>query len=118
MLTKSQILDAIKKSLVSYNSLVTSQITEKINAHNTAATATAQGHMTPGMVTKLNGIADGAEVNQNAIDKKRVEELEAYNRKLFNDYVLSKDEPKQNDTENDENQLDNIINKMKENYNK
>lgn len=52
------------------------------------------------------------QVNQNAIDKKRVEELEAYNRKLFNDYVLSKDEPKQND----ENQLDNIINKMKENY--
>ena len=58
------------------------------------------------------------QVNQNAIGKKRVEELEAYNRKLFNDYVLSKDEPKQNDTENDENQLDNIINKMKENYNK
>ena len=58
------------------------------------------------------------QVNQNAIDKKRVEELEAYNRKLFNDYVLSKDEPKQNDSENDENQLDNIINKMKENYNK
>ena len=58
------------------------------------------------------------QVNQNAIDKKRVEELEAYNRKLFNDYVLSKDEPKQNDTENDENQLDNIINKMKEKYNK
>ena len=58
------------------------------------------------------------QVNQNAIDKKRVEELEAYNRKLFNDYVLSKDEPKQNDTENDENQLDNIINKMKKNYNK
>ena len=56
------------------------------------------------------------QVNQNAIDKKRVEELEVYNRKLFNDYVLSKDEPKQNDTENDENQLDNIINKMKENY--
>lgn len=56
------------------------------------------------------------QVNQNAIDKKRVEELEAYNRKLFNDYVLSKDEPKQNDTENDENQLDNIINKMKEKY--
>lgn len=56
------------------------------------------------------------QVNQNAIDKKRVEELEAYNRKLFNDYVLSKDEPKQNDTENDENQLDNIINKMKQNY--
>lgn len=54
------------------------------------------------------------QVNQNAIDKKRVEELEAYNRKLFNDYVLSKDEHKQ--TENDENQLDNIINKMKENY--
>lgn len=54
------------------------------------------------------------QVNQNAIDKKRVEELEAYNRKLFNDYVLSKDEPKQTDT--DENQLDNIINKMKENY--
>lgn len=54
------------------------------------------------------------QVNQNAIDKKRVEELEAYNRKLFNDYVLSKDEPKQ--TENDENQLDNIINKIKENY--
>ena len=58
------------------------------------------------------------QVNQNAIDKKRVEELEAYNRKLFNDYVLSKDDPKQNDTENDENQLDNIINKMKEKYNK
>lgn len=69
MLTKSQILDAIKKSLVSYNVLVTSQITEKINAHNTAATATAQGHMTPAMVTKLNGIADGAEVNQDAIAK-------------------------------------------------
>lgn len=56
------------------------------------------------------------QVNQNAIDKKRVEELEAYNRKLFNDYVLSKDEPKQNETENDDNQLDNIINKIKENY--
>lgn len=56
------------------------------------------------------------QVNQNAIDKKRVEELEAYNRKLFNDYVLSKDEPKSNETENDDNQLDNIINKMKENY--
>ena len=69
MLTKSQILDAIKKSLVSYNVLVTSQITEKINAHNTAATATAQGHMTPAMVKKLNGIADGAEVNQDAIAK-------------------------------------------------
>ena len=54
------------------------------------------------------------QVNQNAIDKKRVEELETYNRKLFNDYVLSKDEPKQ--TDNDDNQLDNIINKMKENY--
>lgn len=56
------------------------------------------------------------QVNQNAIDKKRVEELEAYNRKLFNDYVLSKDETKTNETENDDNQLDNIINKMKENY--
>ena len=74
MLTKSQILDAIKKSLVSYNVLVTSQITEKINAHNTAATATAQGHMTPGMVTKLNGIQDGAEVNQNAIAKIQIGE--------------------------------------------
>ena len=56
------------------------------------------------------------QVNQNAIDKKRVEELEAYNRKLFNDYVLSKDEPKQTETENDDSQLDNIINNMKENY--
>ena len=74
MLTKSQILDAIKKSLVSYNVLVTSQITEKINAHNTAATATAQGHMTPAMVTKLNGIQDGAEVNQNAIAKIQIGE--------------------------------------------
>ena len=74
MLTKSQILDAIKKSLVSYNVLVTSQITEKINAHNTAATATAQGHMTPAMVTKLNGIQDGAEVNQNAIAKIQIDE--------------------------------------------
>ena len=74
MLTKSQILDAIKKSLVSYNVLVTSQITEKINAHNTAATATAQGHMTPAMVTKLNGIQDGAEVNQNAIAKIKIGE--------------------------------------------
>ena len=74
MLTKSQILDAIKKSLVSYNVLVTSQITEKINAHNTAATATAQGHMTPAMVKKLNGIADGAEVNQNAIAKIKIGE--------------------------------------------
>lgn len=56
------------------------------------------------------------QVNKNAIDKKRVEELEAYNRKLFNDYVLSKDEVKENEIENDDNQLDNIINKMKENY--
>lgn len=74
MLTKSQILDAIKKSLVSYNGLVTSQITEKINAHNTAATATAQGHMTAAMVKKLNGIQDGAEVNQNAIAKIQIGE--------------------------------------------
>lgn len=74
MLTKSQILDAIKKSLVSYNVLVTSQITEKINAHNTAATATAQGHMTAAMVKKLNGIQDGAEVNQNAIAKIKIGE--------------------------------------------
>lgn len=74
MLTKSQILDAIKKSLVSYNVLVTSQITEKINAHNTAATATAQGHMTAAMVKKLNGIKDGAEVNQNAIAKIQIGE--------------------------------------------
>lgn len=54
------------------------------------------------------------QVNQNAIDKKRVDELEAYNRKLFNDYVLSKDEPKQVDSE--ENKLDNLLNTMKENY--
>ena len=74
MLTKSQILDAIRKSLVSYNVLVTSQITEKINAHNTAATATAQGHMTADMVKKLNGIANGAEVKQNAIDKIKIGE--------------------------------------------
>ena len=73
MLTKSQILDAIKKSLGSYNGLVTSQITEKINAHNTAATATAQGHMTADMVKKLNGIATGAEVNQNAIAKIQID---------------------------------------------
>lgn len=74
MLTKSQILDAIKKSLVSYNVLVTSQITEKINAHNTAATTTAQGHMTADMVTKLNSIQKGAEVNQNAIAKIQIGE--------------------------------------------
>ena len=54
--------------------------------------------------------------NQSAIDKKRVEELEAYNRKLFNDYVLSKDEGKQTETDTEENKLNNIINKMKENY--
>lgn len=54
------------------------------------------------------------QVNQNAIDKKRVDELEAYNRKLFNDYVLSKDEPKQVDSE--ENKLDNLLKTMKENY--
>lgn len=55
------------------------------------------------------------QVNQNAIDKKRVEELEMYNRKLFNDYVLAKNDDKENNVD-DVNQLDNIINKMKENY--
>lgn len=52
------------------------------------------------------------QVNQNAIDKKRVEELETYNRKLFNDYVLSKEEPKQVE----EDKLDNLLKTMKENY--
>ena len=69
MLTKSQTLTAIQKSLIKYNELVASQITTKINTHNTVATTAAQGHMSAAMVTKLNGIADGAEVNQNAISK-------------------------------------------------
>lgn len=55
------------------------------------------------------------QVDQNKTVNKRVEELESYNRKLFNDYVLSKDEPVKS-SDKEENQLDNIINKMKENY--
>ena len=69
MLTKTQTLAAIQKSLIKYNDLVANQIDSKINAHNTIASATANGHMSSNMVTKLNGIADGAEVNQNAISK-------------------------------------------------
>ena len=69
MLTKSQTLTAIQKSLIKYNELVANQITTKINAHNTVATTAAQGHMSAAMVIKLNGIQDGAEVNQNAISK-------------------------------------------------
>ncbi len=67
MLTKAQTLAAIQKSLIKYNELVASQITTKINAHNVIADTTKAGHMSAAMVTKLNGIAEGAEVNQNAI---------------------------------------------------
>lgn len=54
------------------------------------------------------------QVNQNQIVNKRVEELETYNRKLFNDYVLSDNDSKSNGKE--ENPLDNIISKMKDNF--
>ena len=67
MLTKAQTLLAIQKSLIKYNEIVATQIDNKITAHNTVATTTAPGHMSAAMVTKLNGIAEGAEVNQNAI---------------------------------------------------
>lgn len=72
MLTKTQTLAAIQKSLIKYNDLVANQIDSKINAHNTIASTTANGHMSSNMVTKLNGIADGAEVNQNAISKIKI----------------------------------------------
>lgn len=74
MLTKTQTLAAIQKSLIKYNDLVANQIDSKINTHNTIASATANGHMSSSMVTKLNGIADGAEVNQNAISKIKIGE--------------------------------------------
>lgn len=67
MLTKAQTLLAIQKSLIKYNEIVATQIDNKITTHNTIATTTAPGHMSAAMVTKLNGIAEGAEVNQNAI---------------------------------------------------
>lgn len=47
-------------------------------------------------------------------DKKRITELENYNRKMFNDYVLSKPEEKEEkDTAPD---LDTLANKMVENF--
>lgn len=67
MLTKAQTLLAIQKSLIKYNEIVATQIDSKISAHNTVATTTAPGHMSAAMVTKLNGIQEKAEVNQNAI---------------------------------------------------
>ena len=72
MLTKAQTLLAIQKSLIKYNEIVATQIDSKIAAHNTVATTTAPGHMSAAMVTKLNGIQDGAEVNQNAISTVKI----------------------------------------------
>ena len=66
MLTKAQTLLAIQKSLIKYNEIVATQIDSKISAHNTVATTTAPGHMSAAMVNKLNGIAEGAEVNVQA----------------------------------------------------
>lgn len=70
MLTKSQILAAIQKSLVSYNALVTNQIDSKISKHNQPASSTASGHMTTEMYNKLAIV----EENQNAISKIQIGE--------------------------------------------
>ena len=67
MLDKTNTLSLVKRALVGYNNLVLSRIASKISEHNTDATASAKGHMTTEQVSKLNGISDGAEVNQNAI---------------------------------------------------
>ena len=70
MLTKSQILATIQKSLVSYNALVTNQIDSKISKHNQSASSTASGHMTAEMYNKLAVV----EENQNAISKIQIGE--------------------------------------------
>ena len=73
MLTKSQTLTAIQKSLIKYNDLVANQITAKINAHNTLAKTTADGHMSKDDKAKLDRIPATAEENQNAISKIQID---------------------------------------------
>lgn len=73
MLSKENVKDLVGKTLKRYDSeLVNPTINSKISAHNTVASTTANGHMTKEMVAKLNGIASGAEVNQNAISNIKV----------------------------------------------
>ena len=69
MLTKTQILTAIQKSLIKYNELAVSQMNSKISAHNQLASPSADGHMSKDDKTKLNSMTAGAEPNQNAISK-------------------------------------------------
>lgn len=73
MLTKTQILTAIQKSLIKYNELAVSQINSKISAHNQPASPSADGHMSKDDKTKLNSMTAGAEPNQNAISKIQID---------------------------------------------
>lgn len=56
MLTKTQILTAIQKSLIKYNELAVSQMNSKISAHNQPVSQSANGHMSKGDKSKLDSI--------------------------------------------------------------
>lgn len=73
MLTKTQILTAIQKSLIKYNELAVSQMNSKISAHNQPASPSADGHMSKGDKSKLDSMTAGAEPNQNAISKIQID---------------------------------------------
>lgn len=73
MLTKTQTLTAIQKSLIKYNELAVSQMNSKISAHNQPASPSADGHMSKNDKSKLDSMTAGAEPNQNAISKIQID---------------------------------------------
>lgn len=77
MLKKKDIKSLIASSLVSFHSLVMEQVATDISTavsdHNAVnATASQAGHMTATQAGKLDGIEEGAQVNQNALAKVKV----------------------------------------------
>lgn len=77
MLKKSDIKSLIASALVSFHSLVMEQVAADISTavsdHNAVnATASQAGHMTAKQASKLDGIEEGAQVNQNALAKVKV----------------------------------------------
>lgn len=74
MLNKKSIKTLIANSIAAYHQqLVATSIETAVDNHNDVmATASQAGHMSSAQVTKLAGIAEGAEVNQNALANVKV----------------------------------------------
>lgn len=74
MLTKTNIKTLMANTLAAYHKgLLQEAIKSAVDTHNAVmASTSAPGHMTAAQVTKLNGIAEKAEVNQNALSNVKV----------------------------------------------